>query len=298
MRRACAGQADRLLVFLLLAGFACSGGAGSVRRASGGASPPSRIVSLLPSATDLVVALGAGDRLVARTEYDTDSSLARLPSVGRGLTPNWEALTALRPDLIVVWPGNESPPELGELARLGVRIYTPHTESLADIARTARELGKLLGREAAAESLVTAIDTSLGAVRRAVQGLPQPTVFYVVWHDPPMTTGPGTFIDEIITAAGGRNLLHDAAAPWPQVSLEVVVRRQPDVLVVPRGEKGLNLDWLHTASGWRELRAVREGRIVRVDADLFNRPGPRVAEAARSLAALLHPEAFHPRGQP
>jgi iron complex transport system substrate-binding protein len=256
------------------------------------------VVSLLPSATDLVVALGAGDRLVARTEYDTDPSLARLPSVGRGLTPNWEALTALRPDLVIVWPDNESPPELGELARLGVRVYTPHTESLADVVRTARELGRLLGRESAAESLVSGMNASLAAVRHTVQGLPQPTVFYVVWHDPPMTAGPGTFIDEIITAAGGRNLFHDAATPWPQVSLEVVVRRQPDVLVVPRGEKDLNLDWLQTASGWRELRAVREGHIVRVDADLFNRPGPRVAEAARKMAALLHPEAFPPRGRP
>ncbi len=298
MRQACAGQADRLLVLLLFAGLACSGGSRSARRAAPGASPPTRIVSLLPSATDLVVALGAGDRLVARTEYDTDSSLARLPSVGQGMTPNWEVLTALRPDLVIVWPDHESPPELGELARLGVRIYTPHTEGLADVAQTARELGHLLGREPAAESLVTSLDTNLAAVRRAVQGLPQPTVFYVVWHDPPMTTGPGTFIDEIIRAAGGRNLFHDAPAPWPQVSLEVALRRQPDVLVVPRGEKGLNLDWLQTASGWRELRAVREGRVLRVDADLFNRPGPRVADAARALAALLHPEAFPPRGRP
>jgi iron complex transport system substrate-binding protein len=303
MRHARAGRAA-LIAVVLLSDFACTREAKPLRRdgrgtrACGDAGlevrrPAARIVSLLPSVTEILLALGAGDRLVARTDYDTDSTLIRLPSVGGGLNPSLERLTVLRPDLVVGWAGDQS---LDRLAGHGVVVYRPQSQTLADVQCAMLRLGRALGLETAADSLTRAIDGELEGVRRAVQGRPRPSVFYVVWFDPPMTAGPGTYLDELIDIAGGRNAFADAPNPWPTVSLEAVLRRQPAIVIVPRGaERSARL---RSTPGWRDLRAVRTGRVIEVDAGVFNRPGPRVGAAASTLAGLLHPEAFLARATP
>lgn len=287
-------RAARFALAAFLAGaIACMGerDQSSAARVDHGAKPVQRIISLIPSATETIVALGAADRLVARTAFDVDPALAHLPSVGEGLTPSLESLTTLRPDLVVAWPDNASRSVIGRLERFGARIYTPQVQTLNDLRRTTEELGNLLGLEEAADSLVDSIDDDLQAVRAAVVGLEPPTVFYVVWYEPPTTAGPGTYIDELIQIAGGRNVFADAPGQWPQVSMEVVVRRQPDIVLISQTETSpIDVGSLESAVGWRELRAVRQGRALQVEANLYNRPGPRVAEAARRLAELLHPE--------
>ncbi len=120
--------------------------------------------------------------------------------------------------------------------------------------------------------------------------MPSPAVFYVVWHDPPTTASSGTYVNQLIEVAGARNIFADAPGLWPQVSLEEIVRRRPDYVLLPTDpDAGLTADRLRRAAGWRELEALRRGRLVEVDAALFNRPGPNVARAARRLASLLHP---------
>jgi len=278
---------------LAILAVACSRGSDAPAVREETAQPPQRIISLIPSATETIVALGAADRFVARTEFDVDPSLAHLPSVGEGLTPSLEQLTVLEPDLVVAWPDNVSRSVIGRLEEFGVRVYSPQVQSLADLRDATLELGRILGLEGAADSLVNAIDSGLGMVRDAVAGRERTSVFYVVWYDPPTTSGSGTFIDELIELAGGRNVFADAPGLWPQVSMEEVVRRQPDIILVSQTESiPIDLERFEEAVGWRELRAVREGRVVQVDANLYNRPGARVAEAARELAKLLHPGAF------
>ncbi len=284
-----------LLLCGLLIAAACSCGREAKRAdvAADAEGPAQRIVSLIPSVTETIVALGATDRLVARSSFDTDPALAHLPSVGLGLTPSLEQLTLLEPDLIVAWPDNASRSVIGRLEDLGVEVYSPSIQTLADVERTTRELGERLGLERAAASLSSAIDTELDAIRRTVAGRERPAVFYVVWYDPVTTTGSGTYIQELIEIAGGRNLFEDAPGLWPTVSLEEVVRRQPDIVLLSQTEEiPIDVERLRAAPGWRELRAVREGRVEQIDADLYNRPGPRVTEAARQLAHLLHPDAF------
>jgi iron complex transport system substrate-binding protein len=124
-----------------------------------------------------------------------------------------------------------------------------------------------------------------------VAGRPAPKVFFLVWNDPPMTAGPKTFISQIVGLAGGRNVFGDTPADWPNVSMEEILRRDPDVLILPQGEKGgaHDIAQLRAAPGWRELRAMRLGHTVAVPADLVNRPGPHMAEAARLLRDRLHP---------
>jgi iron complex transport system substrate-binding protein len=120
-------------------------------------------------------------------------------------------------------------------------------------------------------------------------------VFYVVFNDPPMTAGPQTFIGQLISLAGGRSIFDDARQNWPNVAIEEIVRRDPDVLIVPVGEfKTNSADRFHHMPGWRDLRAVRMGRIVTVPADLMSRPSPSIGEAARVLEHALHPEIAEP----
>jgi len=283
----------RSLLGLAGLAIACSGaGEGQSARDSLG-QPPQRIISLIPSVTETIVALGVADRFISRTDFDLDPTLAHLPSVGEGLTPSLEKLTALDPDLVVAWPDNTSRSVIGRLEEFGIRVYTPEVQNLADLRTATLELGSILGREAAADSLVAVIDNGLRTVREAVAGRQPTSVFYVVWYDPPTTSGSGTFIDELIQLAGGRNVFADAPGLWPQVSMEEVVRRQPDIILVSQTESTpIDLERFSSAVGWRELRAVKEGHVVQVDADLYNRPGPRFGEAARKLAGLLHPDAF------
>ncbi|HEY8468421.1 MAG TPA: helical backbone metal receptor [Longimicrobiales bacterium] len=264
------------------------------------AAPATRVVSLLPAATDVILALGAGDRLVARTDYDTHASLAALPSVGGGLTPSLEWLAALQPDLVIAWRDAQSRTLVRRLDEIGIPTYAAGPESIADAKRLARDVGKMLGLEPRADSLLSAFEASFEAVRRRIPaGAHMPGVLYLVALDPPRAAGPGTFVDELITAAGGRNVFADAPALWPEVSLEELVRRQPDVVIVAAG--GLDapaLDRLRAAPGWRELHALRAGRIATVDTDLFNRPGPGLARAVERLAAILHPELFQQEATP
>lgn len=253
-------------------------------------SPPSRIVALVPSITDLILALGEGDRLVARTRYDTDPRLAALPAVGGGLDPNIEAIIALRPDLVVVWPGADQP-LIGQLDAAGIAVYGAGSQSLEDQERHTRQIARLLGIEARADSLLAHLDSSFAALATALAGVPVVSALYVAWHDPPMTTGPGTFVDSIMSVAGGRNIFDDATSDWPQVNMEEIVSRDPDVLILPvpvTGDSGA-IAWVHQTPGWRDLRAVRTGRVLLVDSELFSRPGPRIIDAANQLAELLHP---------
>ncbi len=253
------------------------------------AAPAKRVISLIPSVNELVVALGAADRLVARTDYDQDPRLADLPSVGGGLTPSLEWIAQRRPDLVIGWPDTRSRSLVERLGELGIPVYTAPSQTIEDALSVAKDLGVLLGRSAAADSLVRALRTGLDSVRESVAGEPVPDVLYLIGLDPPMGAGPGTFVDELLHVAGGRNVLEDTGVLWPQLSLEDIVRRDPDVVVIAQApERPDLLAHLRRTAGWSSLRAVRGGRLYQVDAYRYNRPGPHMVEIARDLAGLLH----------
>lgn len=253
--------------------------------------PARRIVSLVPSATETLVALGAGDRIVGRTDYDAAPEVAHVPSVGGGIDPGMETLASLRPDLVVGWASQGGSPLRDQLRALGIPLLTVATEDTADIHRAITHLGALTGRGAAADSLARGLRASLDSVRASVAGRPTRSVFFVVGDDPVMTAGPGTFIHQLLETAGARNVFADAGQRWPQVSMEELVRRQPELILVPRYGDGDPAKALAGRPGWRELRAVREGRVVVVPADVVNRPGPAIGRSARILRDAIHPEA-------
>lgn len=265
--------------------------------------PRSRILSLVPGVTETLVSIGARGVLVAKTEYDTQEVLAHLPSVGGGLDPSLESLVDLSPDLIIMWGDRGGTGSLsGRLDELGIEVYQAEVEGMSDFRRHARNVGALVGHLPAADSLVNWVDQGLERTRATVSSEPRPTLFYVVQQDPPMGVGPGNFLDSLIAVAGGENILSDALGQWPLVSVEDVLWKNPDYIVVPvlgladalPEEQGTLAPLARLAStpGWKELDAVREGRLLAVDADLFSRAGPRMAEAAMVLASQLHPAAF------
>jgi iron complex transport system substrate-binding protein len=253
--------------------------------------PPVRIVSLVPAATDLVVALGASERLVGRTRYDVGPEVAHLPSVGGGLDPSVEALLALHPEVVIVWGTTTPSATRARIDEAGVPTFAVRSEDTTDVFTTTGRLGRLLGRDSAAALLTGRLRAELDAVRRSVAGRPAPTVLYVVSSTPPTTAGPATFIGQLIGVAGGRLLFPEVRELWPTVAIEEIVRRQPDVIVLPHGaDPATSVASLRGLAGWRELRAVREGRVVTVPAELMGRPGPRLGAAAALLRDALHPD--------
>ena len=249
--------------------------------------PATRVVSLMPTVTDLLIAMGATDRLIARTDFDTDPRLARLPSLGGGLTPSVEWLASQKPDLVISWPDHGTRSLVDQLATVGVPVYSARSESIDDSYRIVTNLGTLLGMKTQADSLRRNLRAALDSVRARTRVRAPVAVAYVVGIDPPMVAAAGTFIDELVTIAGGRNVFPDLQL-WPQVSLEELVQRDPAVIVLANNDSVDALAQLRTLPGWRELTAVKQGRVHRVSPYLFNRSGPLMPNAARELAQFFH----------
>lgn len=251
--------------------------------------PASRIISLLPATTETLVALGAGDRLVGRTDYD-DPELDHLPSVGGGLTPSLEAIAALRPDLVIAWEESGESRIRPRLESLGIPVLAVQTRDTADIFANIGRLAALTGLDARGDSLAAGVRRELEAIRRSVADRHHPSAVYIVGLDPPIVAGPNLFIGEILTLAGARNVFPELEAASPQISMEEILRRRPEVVLIPgSGEGALPAERLAGEPGWGEL--ARSGtRMVAVPADVLHRPGPGIAEGARIIRDALHPE--------
>jgi iron complex transport system substrate-binding protein len=254
---------------------------------------PRRIVSLNPATTEMLFALGAGARLVGRTHWDLYPDSARLvPDLGNGLQPNVEAVLATRPDLVVLYASEDNRAAAGRLRAAGVGTVALKVDSIAEFRRAVLLLGQLAGDTARARTVADSVARTLAAVRAATAGLPPVRVFWHVWDAPLLTIGAGSYLNELVEIAGGRNVYRDLPAPSPQVTLEDVIRRDPEVILAgPEGARRIQTD-----PAWRPLAAVRTGRVRVVDTTIVGRPSVRLGEAAVSLARVLHPGAMerHP----
>jgi ABC-type Fe3+-hydroxamate transport system substrate-binding protein len=254
--------------------------------------PATRVISLVPSITETIVALGAADRLVARTDYDEDPAIAHLPSLGGGLTPSLELIASLRADLVIAWEEAGAARIRPQLETLGIPVYADQTRDTAGVYSTIERLGQLLGVDGAADSLARAMRMDLSEVAGSVAGRSRPSVLYLVSLDPPMAAGPTLFIGEMLDVAGGANAFADLTAPSPQISMEEIVRRRPEVILIPTGAAGADLlRRLSDDPGWSELIQSRETRIETLPADILHRPGPAIVDGARALRDAIHPAA-------
>ena len=250
------------------------------------AKPPQRIVSLNPATTELFFALGAGDRLVGRTHFDRYPPAAqRVTDLGNGMQPNVESVLGVRPDLVVLYASDANRDAATRLHAAGVPTLTLRSDRIADFRRTVETFGRVLDDTVRANRLIDSVDATLARVRAATSDANKPTVFWKAWDTPVIAIGGGSFLTELVDIAGGRNIYGDDPRPALDVTIEDVVRRDPDV-VLSGPESAARMKG---NPAWRALRAVRDGHVLIVDTMLVGRPGVRLGEAAVSLAHLLHP---------
>src|SRR5213596_606667 len=225
--------------------------------------PARRIVSLSPAVTELLFALGAGDRVVGRTTWcDFPPAARAVPSVGDGLNPNIEAVSARRPDLVVLYRSALNETAAQQLARLGIAAAVVRQDRLEDLARAAGLVATLTGRGAAGASLARGIDSLLHAPAPPAPAAARRRVAFVVWDNPPMVIGGGSYLDELATLAGTENMFHDIPAASATVSLETIAARDPDVIAVLADSGAPAVPAWAARREWQVVRAVRERRFA------------------------------------
>ncbi len=253
------------------------------------AQPPRRIVSLAPSNTEILFALGLGSQVVGVDQYsDYPPQAWQKPRFGNFSNPGVEQIIGAGPDLILAVGYHEKTvvPDF-EARHLAVLVLEP--KNLDAVLRDIALVGQATGRNTQAADLIHTLRRRIDAVTARVQGAARPRVYIEL--DPLLyTAGPGSFLDDLITRAGGENIAADAGSPWPQISQETLVLKNPDVILL--GDPGARESpkTVRARPGWQSLRAVRQGRIYPIPADLTNRPGPRVVEGLEAIAHALHPE--------
>jgi iron complex transport system substrate-binding protein len=243
-----------------------------------------RIVSLSPVTTELLFALGAGSRVVGRTHWDSYPAEARaVADLGNGMQPNVEAVLGAHPDLVVLYASNANRAAVQRIRQAGIATISLHQDRVEEFRRAAIALGIAIGDSARGAALADSVTAEIRAVAAVPVVGKRPRVFWHVWDVPVITIGKASYLDELVTAAGADNLFADMSAASPQVSLEEVVKRDPDfVLAGPNSAPKVMAD-----PAWRAVRAVREGRVLVVDTALVGRPGIRMGEATRRIRALL-----------
>jgi iron complex transport system substrate-binding protein len=256
--------------------------------------PVQRIVSLAPSLTETVYALGLQDHLVGDTDYcDYPADAKKKTKVGGGINPSLEIIATLHPDLVLVTKGFNRLETVQSLDNLGISSYATDPHNVDDIITSSKKLADVLGAPDAGASVAVDMQRNLADLQRRLGAAPPKRVLFVVWHQPLISVGKHTFIADALRLAGAVSIV-DSDRDWPQVSLEEVARLQPDFLVFANSHSEATpstVETLATLPGWSILEAVSKRRYA-VISDAVNRPAPRIVAAIEELAHQLHPEAF------
>jgi iron complex transport system substrate-binding protein len=252
------------------------------------AGPPERIISIAPSNTEILFALGLGDRVVGVDSYSNyPPEATEKPQVGAYVDPDLESIVAADPDLILATEAHVAT-ILPELETLELPTVVVEPKRLDEVFSGIALVGQITGETAAAQDLICSLQSRVAAVSEAIAGAPKPRVFFELSPDL-YTAGPGSFVDDILTRAGGQNIAADAAEMWPQLSMEALVSADPEVILLADHEAGVTAEQVAARPGWQGISAVESGRIISLDADLVARPGPRVVDGLEAVAAALHP---------
>ena len=251
---------------------------------------PRRLISIAPSITETLYALGLGVRLVGDTDYcDYPPEARALPHVGALLNPSLEKIVALKPDLVLGTDEANRRETADQLERLGIPLYGVTAHTVEGTIQSLEDLGRVLDWEQPTAKIVTDLRARVGAVERQVQGRPRPKVLFVVWYRPLITAGSATFISDVIHCAGGVSISDDLKGEWPHMSVEEVLKRAPEVILFPRTEAfAPSLDEFQKLPGWRDLAAVRNHHLYLVSETIM-RPSPRLIDALEEVAKILQP---------
>jgi iron complex transport system substrate-binding protein len=254
---------------------------------------PARIVSLVPSVTELIYALGGQERLVGRTDFcDYPPEVLEKPSVGGMVAPNLESIVALKADLAIGTPDGSREETFSQLQRLGIPTYLVRVNQVSEVMDLVARMGQLIGRAEAVAPLVAHLTGQVARVRALVHLYRVPRVLYVLWPDPLIVPARRALVTELIDIAGGRSVTDVEGDAYPRYSLEAAVAAAPEVIILAshgsRSGPAAREKWERLAS----LPAIQNGRLYAVSGDLLHRYGPRMIEGLYQLARAIHPEAF------
>ena len=266
-------------------------------------SPPERIVSLAPSNTEMLFAVGAGDNVVGVTDFcnypynfATWIEAGNMTSIGNYYGPSVEPIVALEPDLVLASSGSLDAAE--NLKSLGYNVLVLEARTIDAVLQDILVVGRATGNDIEAGVLVSEIRTRIDTVStQAAAATTTPKVYHEVWNEPIMSVGPGTFIEELMILAGGENIFHDATTSWPVVSSEAIIEKNPDVMFFPDMYMGRanfyeTIEAVKDRPGWDTITAVKNDALYEINADIISRSGPRLVDALEAIAKMVHPEIF------
>ncbi|MFO7942325.1 MAG: ABC transporter substrate-binding protein [Bacillota bacterium] len=255
---------------------------------------PQRVVSFAPSNTEILFSLGAGDTLVAVDDWSDwpAPDLEDIPRIGGVENPNYETILDLEPDLVLSIGGTDE--FVSRLEELGIPAIVLQPTSFEDIYENLSLVGDVMDAPDRADEVVESMRSTVATVEETVATVPEeerPTVFFEVWRDPLMTTGPDSFIGFLVRTAGGCLISEDVQGDWVEFSLETLVDRDPEVIITTFAD---SIDEFESGSrpGWEDVKAVREGRYHMVDVEIVTHPSPRILEGLEEIAGILYPELF------
>lgn len=250
---------------------------------------PLRIVSLAPSITEILFALGAGDRVVGVTSYcDYPPEARQKTHVGDTLKPSVERIIALQADLVIISTASQVEASFRKLEELGIPVFVTNPRSLDGVIASIEKLGEVIDSSEPAHRLTESLRNRIAAVEQKVAGAPQPSVLIVLGTEPLITAGAGSFINDLVNRAGARSISADDNADYPQYSIEAVIAKRPEIILLQSGGTELTPRLRQTPAG-------ASNRVYHIDDDLLLRPGPRLIDGLEELAARVHPESFQRR---
>jgi ABC-type Fe3+-hydroxamate transport system substrate-binding protein len=254
---------------------------------------PTRVISLAPSITEMLFALGLDEEIVGVTEFcNYPAAALKKPKIGYA-RPSLESLVALRPDMIVAPQEFLRVDTLAKLDELKIPVFMLEAKTVEDILIQIQNLGKIFNRTSMSDTVTGMMRARMAEVTRRIATSPKKRVLYVLNSHPLITVGPGSYIHQMIGLAGGINIAAGGSSPYPKLSLETVLKEDPEVLIFPVGSmesipKSEQQEW----NRWSNLSAVRNRQLRDVSSDALNRPGPRVVEGLEHLARAIHPEVY------
>ena len=250
---------------------------------------PQRIITLAPNLTEIVYAIGAGDRLVGNTTFcDYPAEAKQIAKVGDTLQPNIERIIALRPEIILISTASQLETFTKQLDERGIAVFITDPHDLEGVFRTIKTLGDLLGQQEQAEKLVGDLRSRASAIEEAVKARPPVTVFYQVSPSPLWTAGRKSWITDLIKRAGGKSVTAEVEGEWMRYSDEAALASHPEAIIMATGMG----DKMEVAAALQKSPAVINKRVYGINGDYLSRPGPRLVEGLEQLARVLHPEAF------
>ena len=256
------------------------------------ATRPQRIVSIGPSITEFLFALGAGPRVVGTDDFSDEPAAAKQTEKVGGIKVNFEKVVSLKPDLVLSVKFSDGTIE--RLSGAGLLVLVVDPQTTGDVARTASLVGRAVGSDG--DAMGRDIEKRIDAVRtRTSAASAKPRVYHEIDASDPTkiyTVGPGSYIHDLIEIAGGQNIAARASSAYPQLSAEEILRGDPEVIVLAGADYSATPDQVAARAGWSAIAAVKNKRIATIAPNLINRPGPRVGEAAEAYAKLVHPELF------